>query len=275
MHLLTAPFDPDRRPESASAWTSLWLVVTLAVGLLALGRLIETIPGMLHDAGRALQGAAVFGAFLGAGFVVGGEGRPGWHRPTARLSGLLWLAFFLNRIVPFGGLAFLVLPLALAAEARRQPGSSGMGAAHLGHWRWLGLGAGCGAFLGGHLLIAASMTLGHSVRVPSVSSYVALVAYDVGANVLTAEWLFRGALFSLGWRRWGFWASAGAVTAAALVRYMLDPALPRAVEVLAGAVFYLSVVSVVTAALRARSGSLAPGYLADLGFFAAYRALVA
>lgn len=274
MDLLAAPFDADRPQRGAPLVAPLGLVVALAAGLLALGRLVEALPGILHDLGRAIEGAAVFGGFTAAGFVIAQGGGSGWRGPAARLTALLAVAFLVNRIVPFGSLAFLVVPLALSAEARRQPRCRGIGAAHLGEWRWLLLGMGCGVFLGGHLLIAASMTLGHSVRVTSLPAYLGLVAYDVGANALTAEWLFRGALFSLWWRRWGFLAAAGLATAAALVRYLLDPALPRAVEVLAGAIFYLSVVSLVSAALRARSRSLVPGYLADVCFFAAYRALV-
>jgi hypothetical protein len=40
-----------------------------------------------------------------------------------------------------------------------------------------------------------------------------------------------------------------------------------------GAVFYLGVIGLVACAFRARSGSLVPGYLAALAFFAAYRML--
>ena len=45
---------------------------------------------------------------------------------------------------------------------------------------------------------------------------VPAVAYDVGANGLTAEWLFRGALFSRLWRRWPFWPAASLSTAMAV-----------------------------------------------------------
>ena len=44
-------------------------------------------------------------------------------------------------------------------------------------------------------------------------------------------------------------------------------------EARAGAVFYLGLVGLVSCALRAWSGSLLPGYLAGLAFFAAYRSL--
>jgi len=45
------------------------------------------------------------------------------------------------------------------------------------------------------------------------------------------------------------------------------------VEARAGAVFYLGLVGLISCALRAWSGSLLPGYLAALAFFAAYRML--
>ena len=61
-----------------------------------------------------------------------------------------------------------------------------------------------GAFLGVHLLISASLTFGYAVRISSIGPYLAAVAYDVGANALTAEWLFRGAVFSHWWQRWQF-----------------------------------------------------------------------
>jgi hypothetical protein len=70
-----------------------------------------------------------------------------------------------------------------------------------------------------------------------------------------------------------FWPAALASTGLSLVRYLLDPALPASAEVRVGAVFYLGVIGLVACAFRARSGSLVPGYLAALAFFAAYRML--
>jgi hypothetical protein len=58
------------------------------------------------------------------------------------------------------------------------------------------------------------------------------------------------------------------------MRYLLDPALPQAIEAMAGATFYLSLLSLACCALRAWSGSLVPGYFATVAFFAAYRALL-
>jgi hypothetical protein len=129
-----------------------------------------------------------------------------------------------------------------------------------------------GGFLGLHLLLTASLTFGYRVHA-SPAAYAGALAYDIGANILSAEWLFRGALFTAWWRLGSFWPAALATTALALVRYLLDPALPTAPEARAGAVFYLGLVGLVACALRAWSGSLLPGFLAGLAFFAAYRSL--
>src|ERR1700737_37514 len=134
-------------------------------------------------------------------------------------------------------------------------------------------GLAAGGFLGAHVLITASLTFGHRGHPSSVADYASALAYDVGANVLSAEWLFRGAIFSWCWRRASFWPAALVSTALALARYLLDPALPQAPEARAGAVFYLGLVGLVACALRAWSGSMLPGYLAGLAFFAAYRAV--
>jgi hypothetical protein len=63
-------------------------------------------------------------------------------------------------------------------------------------------------------------------------------------------------------------------TGLALVRYLLDPALPQTAELMAGAMFYMLLLGLGCCALRAWSGSLLPGYLATVAFFAAYRILL-
>jgi hypothetical protein len=118
------------------------------------------------------------------------------------------------------------------------------------------------------------MTLGYGIRIANPGHYLSAAAYDFGANALSAEWLFRGALFPLWWRRWEFWPAAGASTALAVLRYLLDPALPGTLEVRAGAIFYMTLLGFASCALRASSGSLLPGYLATTVFFLAYRMLV-
>ena len=135
------------------------------------------------------------------------------------------------------------------------------------------IGAAIGGLLGGHLLVSASQTLGHPLRAEGWMPLLGLWAYDVGANVLSAECFFRGALFNRLQRRWSFAAAATLATAASLVRYLADPLLPRNVEVMAGALFYLTLLGAVDCWLLWWSGSLVPGLLASLLFFLAYRAL--
>lgn len=138
--------------------------------------------------------------------------------------------------------------------------------------RALVAGIAIGAFLGGHLLVSASRTFGYRVRADPVA--IALwIAYDLGANVLAAECFFRGALFNRAHRRGSFAAAVGLSTAGCLVRYLVDPLLPRTAAIVIGMVFYLSLVSVASCWLLRWSGSLVPGMAAALLFFAAYRLL--
>src|SRR5207247_2617169 len=139
--------------------------------------------------------------------------------------------------------------------------------------RALGAGGAQGALLGAHLFVTASLTLGYSGRVPTLEGLAPWLAYDVGGNVLTTEAFFRGALFDRAQRRWPFPAAAALVTALCLVRYLVDPLLPRSLEVTAGAVFYLTLLSLANCWLYWRSGSIAPGVAAGVVFFVAYRLL--
>jgi len=153
-----------------------------------------------------------------------------------------------------------------------------------GYMTTLGLGPGVpagaslagltvGALLGGHLLFAASQTLGYPIRPGGGATLLASWAYDLGANVLSAECFFRGALFNRLQRRWSFAPAAAVATALALVRYLADPLLPGQIEVMVGALFYVTVLGVTNCWLLWWSGSLVPGLLASALFFLAYRAL--
>lgn len=239
----------------------------------AAGKWMETSGGLAQQLGAAIGGTGVHGGFVACGFLIALEGRPGWHLPAMRVAATLGVAFALGRLAPWGSAVYIIPPALLVWEARRQPILSRIGAPGPARLTDLLLGIAAGGFLGVHLLISASLTLGYAVRVASVSGYLSGVAYDVGANALSAEWLFRGALFSHWWRHWGFWAAAVTSTAMGVVRYLLDPGLPRTPEVGAGAIFYLALLGLAASALRASSGSLVPGYLAAVAFFTAYRAL--
>jgi hypothetical protein len=188
------------------------------------------------------------------------------------LAALVVAASFLSRVGGWGPLAYLAVPVAVCAEARGRAEFAAAGLA----WptlRAAALGVAGGAFLGIHLLITSSLTFGYLVRIDAAGAYWAAAAYDVGISALTAEWLFRGALFSTAWRRWAFAPAVGFSTALAVLRYILDPTLPATPEVWLGAALYGGLLGAAACALRAWSQSLLPGYLATVTFFLAYRAL--
>jgi len=135
------------------------------------------------------------------------------------------------------------------------------------------VGALVGALLGGHLLFSASQTLGYPLRREGWITLFVLWAYDLGANVISAECFFRGALFNRLQRRWSLGPAAAVATACALVRYLGDPLLPGEVEVMVGALFYVTMLGLVNCWLFWWSGSLVPGLLAAAVFFLVYRAL--
>ena len=272
MIALESPFDPSAvrpRERPGRAWV---YGGGFVLALVAFGVALEASGGALGNLGRALASGAVHAGFAGAGWVIAAGGGAPWG-PASRLAASLVLASVAAWWSAWGALLYLLPPTLLVWEGRRFPVLSAVGLGARPPLRYLPLGLVAGAFLGIHLLVSSSMTLGYSVRVGGLGVYLAAVAYDVGANALTAEWLFRGALFSHWWRRWEFWPAAGLSTALVVCRYLLDPALPHAIEVRAGAVFYMLVLGLSACALRAASGNLLPGYLATTAFFAAYRTL--
>lgn len=273
MELLTGGFDPAAARRPAPTWSAGARLVVLALAGLAAGHGLELRGGLAHELGRALQTTAVHGGLLALGWLIACEGRPPWRRASTVVALTLAAASVLGRLFPWGALAYLLVPGAVVWQARSIGILRRAGVTRPADARPIVIGLAAGAFLGGHLLISASLTLGYPVRVGSPSGYLAAVAYDVGANACSAEWLFRGALFSRWWRAWSLWPAVAASTAVGLGRYLLDPLLPRTAEMIAGAVFYLALLGVSCALLRAWSGSLLPGYLAAVVFFAAYRAL--
>jgi hypothetical protein len=178
----------------------------------------------------------------------------------------------LGHATPWGALSYLLVPLKLIIEARGRAEFTVAGLQTPSALAAI-LGALGGAFLGMHLLITSSLTFGYPVRIGAVSEYLGSAAYDVGLSAVTAEWLFRGALFSAWWRQWAFAPAAALSSGLAVIRYVVDPNLPPAVEVWLGAAFYTGLLGVGTCALRSWSRSLVPGYLATAMFFLAYRSL--
>jgi hypothetical protein len=272
MVLLTAPFDRARAATRPVPWGAGLQIAVAALAVVLAGLALETRGGASGSIGRTLAGAAVHAGFLGLGWVLIAGGRSGWSGPVLRLAALVVAASLLSRLGAWGALAYLAVPVAVCAEARGRAEFAAAGLA----WptlRAAALGLAGGAFLGIHLLITSSLTFGYLLRIDAAEAYWAAAAYDVGISALTAEWLFRGALFSTTWRRWAFAPAVGFSTGLAVLRYVLDPILPAAPEVWLGAALYTGLLGVTACALRAWSQSLLPGYLATVVFFLAYRAL--
>ena len=274
MDLLTAPFEADRRRRPTPVIGTLCVVGALMLGGVAGGQWLERQGGLGRELGLAVKGAAIHGGFIAQGLIIALAGRSAGATIALRMAVGLLAAFLLGHLSPWGGLAFLLLPPLLVYECRGHPLLQRIGFLAPPRPVTLLVGLAVGTFLGGHLLVTSSLTFGYAISVVSIGVYASAVAYDVGANALSAEWLFRGALFSHWWRHWGFWGAASVSTALTLVRYLLDPALPEAPEARTGAIVYLAALALGGAVLRAWSGSLVPGYLAAVAFFAAYRALV-
>jgi hypothetical protein len=211
--------------------------------------------------------AGAHGALLGVALAWAGERGVTLAVPAM----LLALAATAATVDHAGALLYLAVPFWLATLARaRRLEALGLGARPPLRYVVTGLLVGVG--LGAHLLATASRTLGYHVA-PGPASVVA-IAYDLGANVVSAECFFRGALFNRLQRRWSFAAAATVATAAALARYLVDPLLPKVAEAVLGGLFYLTLLGVANCWLLWWSGSLVPGLLAALGFFAVYRVLV-
>jgi hypothetical protein len=272
MLLLSAPFDPGAAAAARRPRAALLAIAGLA-GLLVTGGVTwEVFDRGPAGLGRAVALGAAHAGLIALGWVLTTGAAPGGWAPLLRFGVAMILASAVARLVPGGPLAFVLLPVLLAVDAAGHPRLRALGLTRCRIGQ-AGLGLAAGLFLGAHLLVTASLTFGYHVARTGAHVYVSALAYDAGANVLSAEWLFRGAVFSALWRRVGFWPAALASTALALVRYLVDPALPHAPEARAGAIFYLGLVGLTACALRAWSGSLLPGYLAGLGFFGAYRLL--
>ena len=216
--------------------------------------------------GAALGVAALHGGLIATALVWAGVSR---HDAVVAIA-LLFVARGAAAIHPAGVASYLIVPIWLAAFARRgQLTRIGLAAP----WPWAAVvtGAFAGSALGLHLITCASRTLGYTVRLDPVA-FVPALAYDVGANVLSAELFFRGALLQHLWRRWPFAGALSVTALAAALRYTLDPFV-AATELRVGAAVYMTLLAVLNGALYRWSSSLLPGLAAASTFFVCYRLL--
>ena len=216
--------------------------------------------------GAALGVAALHGGFIATALLWAGAAR----RDAIAAVGLLFVARVASAIHPTGVAVYLVVPIWLASLAQRgQLARIGLAAP----WPWAAVVTGvlAGSALGLHLITCASRTLGYVVRLDA-GTFVSALAYDVGANVVSAELFFRGALLQHLWRRWPFAAAVSVAALAAALRYTLDPFV-AATELRVGAAVYMTLLALLNGALYRWSSSLLPGLAAAAAFFACYRLL--
>ena len=140
-------------------------------------------------------------------------------------------------------------------------------------WPAIAGGALLGGCLGIHVLVAASLTLGYRLSPAPAERLLVWLGHDLGVNVPLTECLLRGVLFDRAYRRWPLPAAAALSAAAAVVRYLLDPRLPRTVEAAVGAIFYMTLLSALNCWLVARTGSVLPALASAAAFFAGWRLL--
>jgi hypothetical protein len=250
----TVPFWED--------WRETRLVALLSILALGVGAFSDVPPPLA----AAIGVAAVHGGLLAVALV--------WSGITLREAGVVIVLLGLARVVasvhPMGALAYLLTPCWLARIAV-QGRLHLLGLAEPWPWGPVAIGALAGIALAVHLVTCASRTLGYVVRIDAALLLPAL-AYDVGANVLSAELFFRGAVLQHLWRRWPFGLAVVAAAGAAVVRYCFDP-FAATPELRVGAVVYMMLLALLNGGLYRWSGRLLPGLVAATVFFACYRLL--
>ena len=256
-----------RRQVSLLDGTPWGAIVTLALAVAAV--IVLSLLGLVPRAAVGVVGtAAAHGTLLGVALAWTSTGERRDRHAVLEAAAVVAIAASTAAALPGGWLAYLLPPAWLAC---RRPGWIGtVGAPSV---RAVGGSTLFGFGLGVHLLVSAGLTLGHHVRLGPITDLVAWWAYDLGANVLSAEAFFRAALFERAHRRWAFPAAAAISIGASVVRYLADPLLPHSAEMVAGAAFYLALLAAGNCWLFARNGSLLPPYAAGLAFFVVYRLL--
>ena len=267
MYALAESYAPHR--TSLVAGTPIRLLVML--GLAAFAAWAFAAAGAAAtDRARAVGAGAAQGALLACAVAWTGV-RPRTAAVSPVGIALIALAGALGAaLAPGGAVVYLLAPVWLW---RRRGALRALGLNRAVGARVLFAGLALGAVLGAHLILTASLTLGYRIALPALAELGPWLAYDFGANVLAAECFFRAALFDRAQRRWSFATAAALSTVACVARYLIDPLLPRTLEVAAGAAFYVSLLSTGNCWLYWRTGSIVPGFAAGCVFFGVYRLL--
>jgi len=250
------------RVPITTGWTDARAVLVLWAAAAAIVAAHVLPPEVLAVVGVA----AAHGGLIAAALTWGGVGLAEASLAVAMLA----LARAVVAVHPYGAVAYLVVPLWLGRLALRGR-LTRLGLTPPWPWSAVLIGALAGGALALHLVTSASRTLGYGVRIRPLILLPSL-AYDLGANVLSAELFFRGAVLQHLWRRWSFGLALAAATAAATLRYCVDPYVGP-IELRVGAAVYMALLAILNGALYRWSGSLLPGLVAASVFFACYRLL--
>ena len=242
--------------EDARAVLALWAAAAAIVAAHVLPSEVLAVVGV----------AAVHGGLIAAALRWGGIGLAEASLAVAFLA----LARAVVAVHPYGAVAYLAVPLWLGRLAWCGR-LTRLGLTPPWPWGAVVVGALVGCALALHLVTSASRTLGYGVRVDPLVLLPSL-GYDLGANVLSAELFFRGAVMQHLWRRWSFGSALAAATFAATLRYCVDPYVGT-IELRVGAAVYMALLALLNGALYRWSGSLLPGLVAASVFFACYRLL--
>jgi CAAX prenyl protease-like protein len=242
--------------EDARAVLVLWGAAAAIAAMHVVPRDIVSVVGV-----SAIHGGLAFAALTWGGVS---------HAQAGGVIVLLALARTLVAIHPLGAVAYLAVPLwlgRLAVTGRLVR----LGLAPPWPWGAVAIGILAGSALALHLVTCAARTLGYELRFET-TAFLRGFGYDVGANLVSAELFFRGALLQHLWRRWHFALALAVATAAATLRYCVDPFVATP-ELRVGATVYMALLALLNGGLYRWSGSLLPGLAAAGVFFACYRLL--
>jgi hypothetical protein len=262
-----------RQPAVVSGTPILQVTVLAAIAGLALAA--RNLGGMPPRLATLVIVAAGHGILLTTALgwasfdAYGPTGGPSLRSVSAIAVSLLALGAAASAFAPWGGAVYITVPAWLVLVRAR----SGLALPGPGERPMVFIGAALGAAVGVHLVVTASRTLGYQLQVGGVAALIGAVGYDLGANVLSAECFFRGALFQRAYRRRSFRAAVAVSTVAYVARYLVDPLLPKAAELVIGTIVYVGALGIVNCWLLRWSGSLVPGYVGAVLFFTAYRLL--
>lgn len=136
------------------------------------------------------------------------------------------------------------------------------------HWRRdLLVGVIGGGVLSGHFLFSVAFTGSGTLRIPPLPYAVWQVAFETVAT-MTIELLYRAVIYHYLEREWrlAFWTAAPLSALATVLQYLVKVHWTSDIITTIGVLFYVIVLSMISATLYRWTRSLWPGYIAALVF---------